>query len=271
MLDLLHKLALEKSVGLEEEMFQLTSAFDIQAHFKPSVYDMPYSDRIRVVQTSAASGSCFCFGNSKDIPLSILGLDARKVVVSDKCLEIAVLDAVFGALPSNKPSAIFWLRGLPSEKSEARTTLIIGEINRLLSHFENLKRAPVITMVGAVGNVLRELRQIDKAQIYATDFDETLIGKRLGNVIVENGLKTKERLAESDIGLITAMTLASETLQDIIDVSRENKTKLVMFAETAAHIAPELINMGIDSIVAEEFPFYMFPGKTSVSIYRKGL
>ncbi len=269
MLELLRKIINNKTSNLEESKFTLTSLFDIRAHFKPSPFDMPYSDTIRVAQTSFASGSCFCFREAREIPLEVLGLDARNVITEDKCLEIAILDAAFGSLP-NSPSSVFWLTGTSANKSNARTTLLIGEINRLFSRSNNSKRTPTITMVGAVGNVLRELSMIENAQIYTTDFDESLIGKRLGGVIVEHGLKTLERLAQSDIGLITAMTLATNTFQDIIKLSSANGTKLIMFAETGSHFSSELINMGIDTIVAEEFPFYMFPGKTKVSIFRKG-
>ena len=269
MLELLREIVNIKTSGFDESRFLLSSVFDIQAHFKPSLFDMPYSDRIRVAQTSTTSGSCFCFKGVKQIPLEVLGLDTRKVVTDDKCLEIAILDAAFGTLPSH-PSAILGLSGSPSDKSNARTTLIIGEIYRLVSRFSNAKRSPVITMVGSVGNVLRELRKMGNAKIYATDFDESLIGKQLGGVWVESGSKTEERLAQSDIGLITAMTLATNTLQSIVNLSSANGTKLIMFAETGTHFADELIDMGIDSIVAEEFPFYMFPGNTKVSVYRKG-
>ncbi len=42
-----------------------------------------------------------------------------------------------------------------------------------------------------------------------------------------------------------------------------------MFCETGANLCEEYVKFGIDSAIAEPFPFYIFGGSTRIDIYRK--
>ena len=128
-----------------------------------------------------------------------------------------------------------------------------------------------MTMVGAVGNILSGLSTIP-GEIKATDLDPALIGLKLGGVLVEDGnTKTLELIAQSDIALITGMTLATRTLDGIIETAKANGTLMVMFNQTGSNFSQEFIRMGIHSVVSESYPFYMFSGSTIVRIYRAPL
>jgi hypothetical protein len=58
---------------------------------------------------------------------------------------------------------------------------------------------------------------------------------------------------------------------DIIDTCKEKNTKVVIFAETGANFGEEYCStLGVDSVVSELFPFYIFQGVSTIEIYRKG-
>jgi hypothetical protein len=42
-----------------------------------------------------------------------------------------------------------------------------------------------------------------------------------------------------------------------------------MFCETGANLCQEYVKLGIDSAIAEYFPFYIFGGTTHIDIFRK--
>jgi hypothetical protein len=74
----------------------------------------------------------------------------------------------------------------------------------------------------------------------------------------------------SDLAVVTGMTLASNTLADIIAVANSSGTPIVLVAETGAWFAPEYRDAyGIHSVVAEPFPFYIFSGPSEINLYRK--
>ncbi len=66
------------------------------------------------------------------------------------------------------------------------------------------------------------------------------------------------------------MTLTTHAAGDIVDVCREHDTKVVMFAETGANFGEEYCQtIGIDAVVSEPFPFYIFQGMSRIEIYRR--
>ncbi|MGD8628540.1 MAG: hypothetical protein PVH52_05625, partial [bacterium] len=68
----------------------------------------------------------------------------------------------------------------------------------------------------------------------------------------------------------TGMALTTDALGDIIDVCKQHDTRLVIFAETGAHFGEEYCRtLGVDSVVSEPFPFYIFQGMSRIEIYRR--
>ena len=104
--------------------------------------------------------------------------------------------------------------------------------------------------------------------VFATDFDKAVIGTDFGGVIVEDGhAMTLNRVSESDLVLMTGMTICTNSFDEIMRKINSNKAIAIMYCETGSNFANELISLGIHSVVAEEYPFYMFPGMTHISVY----
>ncbi len=181
----------------------------------------------------------------------------------DLGLEIAVLDAIFSTRCST-PDVEYELSGDSIQKAIGRAEIIAKEAMKLSEH-----KRPTIVNVGVVGNIIKQLLDLG-AEVIGTDFDEEIIGQKLfGEAEIIHGSRTLEMVAQSDVAVVTGMTLATQTLDDIIKTARAHDTKLLIFAETGANLADFYMEAGIDTIVSEPFPFYIFQGKNVIRIFHK--
>ncbi len=147
--------------------------------------------------------------------------------------------------------------------------IIVEEALNLIN-YTNLKHdKPLVCNVGVVGNIIKKLLKND-IDVVGTDFDDEIVGKRLfEKVEIFHGSKTMEMISKSDVAIVTGMALATNTLDEIINVSKKSNTKLLVFAETGANFGSFYVDNGVDSVVSEPYPFYIFQGKTSINVYRK--
>jgi phosphoserine phosphatase len=68
------------------------------------------------------------------------------------------------------------------------------------------------------------------------------------------------------------MTMTTSTLDEIVDRVKAAGKKLVLFAATGCYFAEEYCRtFGIDSVVSEPQPQYMYQGTSHIEIYRKGV
>ena len=66
------------------------------------------------------------------------------------------------------------------------------------------------------------------------------------------------------------MTIATDSLELIVEEARKAGTKLLIFAETGAYFAEEYCRtIGVDAVVSEPFPFYIFQGASTIEVYRR--
>jgi hypothetical protein len=256
----------ESYVGSADK-YQMLAEYHIDLRFAPSRHDDMYWAHAIGIATASGSGWCFCPHGSESCgdPGDSRDRDVRDLRDRHTCREIAALDAAFGV--TRRPPALQCsVPGDPTAKSVFRANLIASEIDRIAQDGAYTGR-PKLVMVGAVGNILAELFA-RKYRMHATDFDESLIGRRVAGVLVESGDYTLERIANCDIALVTGMTLATDSLFDILSTARASGTELVFFCQTGGNLASEYISHGARTIVAELFPFYMLPGTTEFLVFR---
>jgi hypothetical protein len=56
-----------------------------------------------------------------------------------------------------------------------------------------------------------------------------------------------------------------------VDEAQKAGTKLLLFAETGANFGEEYCrSIGVDAVVSEPFPFYIFQGVSTIEVYRRG-
>ncbi len=261
----LNDIALQKSKNMIEDNFLIRGIWNIDLLFKPNIYERTFSYDLLIVQT-LNQGACYCCGGRPLIDHGIIGKDARYASVNNRNIKIALLDSIYSLFASN-PVKEFVLDGFSKEKSDQRAEIVVSEVLYQLKKVR--KNKPSVVNIGVVGNLLKKLKEAN-IEVYATDLDDSIIEKDINGVVIKNGLENNmELLKKCDLAIVTGMTLASGTLGDIIKVARESNTKIVMFAETGAWFAQEYCNsFGIDAVISEPFPFYIFGGRSNIRVFR---
>jgi len=174
---------------------------------------------------------------------------------------VSLLDSVY-----DKDKHTYEKRVLDAEseiKSYWRTEIIASEAKRLLGSL----RGKNVVNVGVVGSFLKKFGELG-CSVLGTDYDEAIIGQTLFDAPIENGDKTIEAVANADLAIVTGMTMATLTLDSILSTAARNSTKIIIFAETGANLAPFFMQYGVDVFIGEPFPFYIFNGVSEIRVYR---
>ena len=181
-------------------------------------------------------------------------------------VNIALLDAMFSSL-SPKADEEFLISG--EDKAGQRADIVCNEVQNM-SRKKILPERPKIVNVGAIGCIIEKLSN-KGMDVTATDLDKDIIGKELAGVRIADGALHTERLvAESDIALITGMTISNGSLPELIKIAKENNTKIMMVSETGAGFGRAYCDLfDIDVVVSEPYPFYVFRCYSEIKIYRR--
>jgi len=264
-LEELQRKALEKARSYPDGCFMIRGLWRIDYVYRPPDTERTL-DYPCILALTAGHGFSYCDKTSVPLDRTVIGKDARDVRPHEISTEIAVLDAVYSVF-EKKPDASFTLDGHPNEKTPTRAKIIVDEVVRELGMWKGEK--PKVVNVGVFFGFVKGLRERG-LEVFATDLDPKIIGRKVGDVRIESGAKTLERVEECDLALVTGMTLSTQTLGGIIDAARKNGTKLMIYAQTGSNFAEEYCSVfGVDVVVSEYFPFYWCPGKSSISIYRR--
>ncbi len=263
----LYKIVNKRSKDYDDKDFLIRGQWAVQLMFKPNIYERTFKYGLIVTQTRS-QGVSYCLSGNPIITEEIMGGDARIPLKDRRCLNISLLDSAFSVF-NDKPHEKFEITGTSDEKSTKRANIIVNEIKYHMNKLDNSKSKSIVN-VGVVGNILKQLSN-SGFDCKATDFDPDLIGKKINNVPVYDGEKyTMKLIAESDCALITGMTLATNTLSQILDIAQKNNTKIIMFNETGSWFGHELVtSFPIDGVISEKFPFYIFEGNSTIYTHRK--
>lgn len=199
-----------------------------------------------------------------------LNRNVLEVPFEHRCLRIASLDAVFANLVG-KPSEVINIHGSNVEKSFSRANLIANEAWNQLSgrRPKNGDRFKIVN-VGVVSDILRSLSSKEEVELSGSDFYSKIVGTKIFEAKIHHGSETNRLVAESDLAIVTGMTLATNTLSEILDVAEKSNTRIVVFAETGHNFASEYLLWGADAVVSEPFPFYLScHGNTEIRIFRR--
>jgi hypothetical protein len=246
-----------------EEDFILNSVWKIDMAFRPNLLELGYLDTV-VLAHAKGTGACFCSAQIPDANIHLIGKDIRRMEGENHFLRIAALDAAYANFIL-EPHVSYTLTGSPSLKAYGRANIVCGEVARLANQLGIL--SPKVLTIGSVGTIIKELT-IRKYQVFGTDLDPTVIAANMSGVIIRDGAEaTLELLEVVDIAIVTGMTVATNTFDEILYTSQKSKTALVMFAQTGSNFAPYFRNFGVNTVVSEHYPFYMFPGDSVVDVY----
>jgi hypothetical protein len=257
-----HALNWLKESGYTE--YPIRGLWEIKLTFRPDLDERMFNFNVILVQT-VGQGCSYCDSPFRNANENIVGTDSIKILNQRNCLSIATLDSIYSSMP-RFPVKTYQFEGNSKDKAQYRAKIILDEAELLLRNIRGNK--PKVVNVGAVGLLIKGLKERDYLT-YATDFDQTLIGQTMHGVTIESGTLSPKYVKECDLAIITGMTLSTNTLEEIIDVARESGTKLLIFAETGAYFGEAYCELGVDTVVSEPFPFYIFEGVSKIEIYRK--
>jgi len=256
--------ALVKTRDWKNEDFLVRGLWKTILAFKPNPNERAFNYTYMLAQV-IGQGVCYC-SSSALFDKDLVGQDAREVIKTNYCKSVAVLDAIYSTIPKS-PKDTHVLKGNSIEKTHVRNNIIADEVDRLCTGCDH--KGLHVVNVGVVGDLLKKLIERDY-HVTATDLDENIIGRGMSGVVIQHGLNTLDYVRDSDVAIISGMTLATDTLEAIIDAAKSSGTKLLMFAETGANFAEEYINIiGLDVVVSEPFPFYIFQGVSYIDVFRR--
>lgn len=223
-----------------------------------------------VVQT-LAQGCCYYEPTIEAPGLSdaLLGMDAVTADLGGGAWQIAALDAVYAHL-CRAPDDVAQLEGSNIEKARVRAEVVGAEVNRLLERAAKPASKPTVANVGVVGDFLAILGRHTNATLTASDYYQRIVGTHVSNVAVQHGSMTTRLVANADVAIVTGMTLATGTLDEILAVGRDNDTAIILFAQTGSHFAEVYLARGATTVLAEPMPFYLSgDGPSVIKIYRR--
>jgi len=271
-LDSLSEIAHRESNSLPADVFILRglwrTSYILRLNQRSTTFHLSY------LLAQTVGQGCSYYEHDMDEPVlseSILGKSIFEVATESRPLEIAMLDAAFSSINREVPAKQYFLDGSNIEKADKRAEIISDEIlSRLKQQRPKRWDKFRVANVGVVGNILSILRTQRNLELTASDFYRGVVGKSIDGIYVEHGSRTLDLVAEADLAIVTGMTLATDTLDEILKTASEAKTALAIFAETGAHFAHEYCQMGVDIVFSEPFPFYLSgPGSTRIDVYRR--
>jgi hypothetical protein len=264
--EILRDQALKKTSEFKDDDFIIRGLWKIDLAFRPNPDERVFKYWFLVSQT-VGQGSCYC---DKELVVdeSLIGRDAREIIGEKDCYSISILDSIYSSIPK-RPSQVFEITGTSIQKTPKRNKILVDEVVRLAGLAKSGAGKPRVLNVGVLGNLIKGLTDLGYP-VRATDLDSKIIGKPIHGVMVESGSENFKHIKESDIAVITGMTLTTDALEDIIDVCQKYDTRILMFAETGANFGEEYCQtIGVDTVVSEPFPFYIFQGTSRIEVHRR--
>lgn len=256
----------QRSVGIPDEQFALRSLWRVDHRTQPTPQErfMVYSF---VMAQTVRQGCCYAdFGSVNIGPWSdaLIGRDTRNIKGSRIEEEIAILDAAYGVLPRS-PQQVRVVDGQLDQKAMQRAQIIVDEALAQLKQ----KGGRKVAQVGVLGNLVHHLKRAD-VDLTASDFDPHLLEHGILGVPVVNGDQSPRLVAEADVALVCGETLPSQTMGELVATARKHGTRLVVFAVTGCHFGEEYCRtLGMDAVICEPQPQYLFQGPSTLEIYRK--
>jgi len=265
LLDEIAKKGIERSKDYPEESFLIRGLWRTDLLFRPNPAERTFNYVYLLVQT-VGEGACYCSVTPQlREGFGLLGKDCRRVETDYRCFQVAMTDAMYSAFEKT-PDETFSMTGSSSDKALWRSQIVVNEVMR---QFELVgKKDGCVVNVGAIGNIIKMLRA-KGMDVAATDGDPTLVGSEIGGVHVYDQDRTAEYVERCDVAVMTGMVISTESMTNILEAARRGGTRLVMFCETGANLCEEYVKLGVDSAIAEYFPFYIFGGTTKIDVFRK--
>jgi hypothetical protein len=257
---------LRKTANMRADEFVIRTVGNFLMQCQPNSNERIFTEPCCLVLTTYGLGVSFLPASQLvPIPDSLIGQDGRQVVTDNRAMQVAILDACYAVL-CQTPIDEHILNGDTVSKSIQRAKIVCSEIE--LIRDQRAISKPTVLMIGVVQTIVKQLQDSGMITILS-DLDPQLIGNRIAGVEVQDGKLNRSLIHDCDIILATGMTITTATLDSIVDSARQYSKPLVMFAQTGSNFAEEYIALGIESVLAEHYPWYCFPGQSNIQVFRR--
>ncbi|MCK5020824.1 MAG: hypothetical protein KAS32_27630, partial [Candidatus Peribacteraceae bacterium] len=153
------------------------------------------------------------------ISKGLIDQNAFEIEKQFKAIRIAALDSVYANI-NDKPSERIIIDGTNYEKEYKRAEIVCNEALSTLNRKKPKNgKNMVVLNVGVVGTIISRLIKEKSIQVTASDYNKDVVGpnKVIHGIQVEFGDNTVELIAKADLAIITGMTLATDSIDDILN------------------------------------------------------
>jgi len=264
------KWALKRARELPPERFRLSAYF----HIDYIVQRVPQERKTRYVARMAqAENYGIAFGLPPALPdPDFVGKDVRQILKDrlwrDTTDRTALVDLVMGHL-SQSANKNATLGVAERDKYLDRGRIFAEEADRIIRRktIKGSNRRALV--IGASAGIIRSL-QNQGFQVSATDLSPEIIGTVLGGVTVRNARFTNARLMkETDLAIITGMTLPNGTLAGLMKFAQQYNTSTMIWAITGKNFGRYYTEHGVDCVISDLAAFHRLPGPASIQIWRR--
>jgi hypothetical protein len=267
--------ALHRSRSLAADLFRLTALWHITFVRQPVPSERKTRYTMKVAQAETYGISA---GPTTALPgpdRRLVGRDTRRILRDRLCHDYvertALVDLVAGQV-SRPADRTIRLGGRSAARYAARTRIFADEAEQILERKgrRHLKGArPRILVIGATAGIVGALLKRG-FEVSATDLWPEAVGKELGGVRVQSGQAWNARLMkESDLAIITGMTLANRTLPRLMQLAKSSNTSTVIWAITGRNFGHYYTEHGVDSVIADPSPFLLLPFPMTMAIWHR--
>jgi hypothetical protein len=261
----LKEILLKKTTDMQADEFVIRGIWNFTMQSQPNQAERIFTESGCLVATSGLGASFRPASQSVPIPDSLTGQDGRQVVADDRGLQVAILDACYAVIPQT-PIETYVIEGDTVRKSTQRARIVCKEVELIANRLAISK--PTVLMIGIVHTIIEQLQESGMITILS-DLDQRLIGHGMAGAEIHDGRLNPLLIPDCDIILATGMTITTETLGTIVGSARKFNKPLVIYAQTGSNFAEEYIKLGIDSVLAEQYPWYCIPGQSTIKVFRR--
>lgn len=266
--------ALGRAADLSADRFRLRAlwsvAFLVQA--EPGERKTRYT--MRIAQSDGYGRSGGLGPGLPDPDPDLIGEDARRILRErlwrSETDHVAVADLVIGEV-SRPPDEQIVLDDTVQGKYVARTKLFVDETDRVLQHRGTEHRTatpPRVLVVGATAGILDALVR-GGLHVRATDLSPDVVGRTLGGVEVLDGAENARLMKDTDVAIVTGMSLMNGTLPDLMSLAKMHNTSTMIWAITGKNFGHYYTEHGVDSVISDPSPFLLLPGPAKIAIWRR--
>lgn len=223
----------------------------------------PFGERlfnynIIVLKTKYQGSAYYLDKIDKDVLINHMGRKINDLPYINDAFQLALIDSY---VPQSISKKHYLLNGDSTKKSIERAKIVADYSVKLLNSGTFEKKEYDFLNIGVVKKIMMEITNRGY-KIIGSDYE-----KFDSSFLIYDGSKTLELIKQVKVIIVTGMTMVNGTIVDIIKIAKQNNTKIIMFNESGARLSEYLLKLGVDIIISEEFPYYIFDGYSSINIY----